>query len=189
MDAKCSSNLSPFAVIATSTLRPSVGEFLRSASPALTTELRVLRQVACRLQAVVRQRTRLLNQLHQLLALAYPELALLTKKLSAGWVLELMHRYPTAALLPQADEAQLAAIAYLPQKHIPTLLQQARSSIASLSDDTTAELVRDQVRQLRDVFARQKRLEKLLVVYVMSYCQTGCCAVGLGAFIVTVLSR
>jgi hypothetical protein len=42
-------------------------------------------------------------------------------------------------------------------------LQQARSSVASLSDDTSAELVRDQVRQLRDVFARQKRLEKLLV--------------------------
>ena len=133
------------------------------ASPVLSTELRTLRQVACRLQAVVRQRTRLLNQFHQLLALAFPELALLTKKLSAGWVLELMHRYPTAPLLAQADEASLAAIAYLPKKHLPTLLQQARSSVASLTDDTTAELIRDQVRQLRDVGARQKRLEKLLV--------------------------
>jgi transposase len=133
------------------------------ASTVLSTELRTLRQVACRLQAVVRQRTRLINQFHQLLALAFPELALLTKKLSAGWVLELVHRYPTAALLAQADEAGLAAIAYLPKKHLPTLLQQASSSVASLSDDTTAELIRDQVRQLRDVFARQKRLEKLLV--------------------------
>src|SRR6185369_10036267 len=49
------------------------------ATPALGMELRLLRQVAGRLQAVVRQRTRLINQLHHLLALAFPELGLLTK--------------------------------------------------------------------------------------------------------------
>src|SRR5205823_908858 len=36
-------------------------------------EQRTLRQVAGRLQAVVRQRTRLINQLHHLLALTFPE--------------------------------------------------------------------------------------------------------------------
>src|SRR5262249_50662862 len=51
-------------------------------APVLSAQLRGLRQVACRLQAVVRQRTRLINQLHQLLALCFPELALLTKDLS-----------------------------------------------------------------------------------------------------------
>jgi transposase len=50
----------------------------------------------------------------------------------------------------------------LPHQHIDTLLEHARSSIASLDDDTVAELVRDQVRQLRDVGARQKRLENTL---------------------------
>ena len=43
----------------------------------MSAELRTLRQVAGRLQAVVRQRTRLINQLHHLLALSFPELALL----------------------------------------------------------------------------------------------------------------
>ena len=131
--------------------------------PALPAELRTVRQVASRLQAVVRQRTRLINQFHHLLALARPELALLVKDLSAGWVLELVHRYPTAPLLADANEVLLADIPYLPKKHIPTLLQHARASVASLTDDTTAELIRDQVRQLRDARARQKRLEKLLV--------------------------
>jgi transposase len=42
------------------------------------------------------------------------------------------------------------------------LLEQARTSIASLHDDTMAELVRDQVRQLREANARQERLETLL---------------------------
>src|SRR5262249_62424688 len=40
----------------------------------LSQELRILRQVAGRLQAVVRQRTRLCNQFHHLLALTFPEL-------------------------------------------------------------------------------------------------------------------
>ncbi|HZY83461.1 MAG TPA: transposase [Gemmataceae bacterium] len=129
----------------------------------LSQELRTLRQVAGRLQAVVRQRTRLLNQFHHLLALTFPELALLTKDLAAGWVLELVHRYPTAPLLAAATPAGLATIAYLPDKHVAPLLEQARCSIASLAGATAAELVREQVRQLRESGARQKRLENLLV--------------------------
>jgi hypothetical protein len=67
--------------------------------------LRTLRQVAARLQAAVRQRTRLVNQFHHLLALTCPELALLTQDVAAGWVLELVHRYPTAPLLAAAGPA------------------------------------------------------------------------------------
>jgi transposase len=129
----------------------------------LSLELRTLRQVAGRLQAVVRQRTRLINQFHHLLALTFPELALLTKDLAAGWVLELVHRYPTAPLLATATTTDLVNIAYLPDKHVASLLEHARTSIASLDGAISEELVREQVRQLRDVGARQKRLENLLV--------------------------
>jgi transposase len=129
----------------------------------LSQELRALRQVAGRLQAVVRQRTRLLNQFHHLLALTFPELALLTKDLAAGWVLELVHRYPTARLLAAATARDLGEISYLPDKHVTALLEHARASIASLDGPTAAALVREQVRQLRDSSARQKRLENLLV--------------------------
>jgi transposase len=128
----------------------------------LPVTLRTLRQVAGRLQAVVRQRTRLINQFHHLLALAFPELALLTKDIACGWVLELVHRYPTATLLAAASSDDLQNIPYLPPAQVEGLLQHARSSIASL-DDPIAELIRDQVRQLRDARARQKRLENLLV--------------------------
>ena len=84
--------------------------------------LRSLRQVAARLHAVVRQRTRLINQLHHLLALAFPELALIVHDIAAGWVLELVHRFPTARCLAAATEAQLADVPYLPERHIPALL-------------------------------------------------------------------
>jgi transposase len=134
-----------------------------AASAPLSAPLRALRQIAGRLQAVVRQRTRLINQLHHLLALSFPELALLLKDLSKGWVLELIHRYPTASLLAAASPEDLDAIAYLPTRHIESLLQHAQTSIASLCGAAVEELVRDQVRQLRDTTARQQRLEGLLV--------------------------
>jgi transposase len=134
-----------------------------AATPLLPAPRRLLRQVAARLQATVRQRTRLINQLHQLLALALPELALIIKDISQGWVLELLHRYPTAARLACASADDLAGIPYLPDERIAALLAAARSSIASLSGSLIEELVRDQVRQLRDVGARLQRLEGLLV--------------------------
>jgi len=129
----------------------------------MSAPLRTLRQVAGRLQAVVKQRTRLINQFHHLLALTFPELALLSNDIAAGWVLELVHRYPTAPLLATATPDDLAAVPYLPHKHIDALLQHARASVASQSGAAMEQLLRDQVRQLRDTTARQKRLENLLV--------------------------
>jgi transposase len=128
----------------------------------MSDELRTLRQVAGRLQATVRQKTRLVNQLHHLLALTFPELALLIKDITLGWVLELCSRYPTAKLLAAASADDIGQIPYLPDKRVEALLEHARTSIASLDDDIVAELVREQVRQLRDARARQLRLEKAL---------------------------
>jgi transposase len=133
------------------------------ASAVLSLEQRLLRQVAARLQAVVRQQTRLINQLHHLLALVFPELALVTKDITLGWVLELLTRYPTAQRLSSASDADLANIPYLPHGRIADLLTGARASIASLAGPAAEELVRDQVRQLRDGRARQKRLENSLI--------------------------
>jgi transposase len=129
----------------------------------LSAQQRTLRHVASRLQAVVRQRTRLINQFHLLLTSTFPELALLAKDIARGWVLTLCERYPTAKLLAAASAQDLGQIPYLPENLIDPLLEHARTAIASLEGDTVAELVRDQVRQLRDVRARQLRLEKTLV--------------------------
>jgi transposase len=134
-----------------------------AAARPMTDELRTLRQIAGRLQATVRQRTRLINQLHGLLTLTFPELALCVKDISLGWVLTLCDHYPTAKTLAGATAADLQNIPYLPHARIDALLSHAKSSIASLDDDLVAELVRDQVRQLRDCRARQFRLEKTLV--------------------------
>jgi hypothetical protein len=81
-----------------------------SPEKALSPELRRLRQVARRLQAIVRQRTRWIKQFHHLLAVTFPEWALLTKDLAAGWVLERVHRYPTAQRLAAATQIDLGNI-------------------------------------------------------------------------------
>jgi transposase len=130
--------------------------------PTVSAERRRLRHVALRLQAVTRQRTRLVNQLHQLLARAYPELAMQVQDVTAGWVLELVTRYPTARLLAQATASDLEAVPYLPHSRIDDLLAQAHDSVGSLDGELAEQLVRDQVRQVRDSIARQKRLENLL---------------------------
>ncbi len=128
----------------------------------LPRQFHLLRQIAGRLHAVVRQRTRLVSQLHHLLARAFPELATLVNDLTVGWVLELLQRFPTAANLAAASKDELEAVPYLPHERCARLLEQARASVGSLAGTLEEELVRDQVRQLRDANARQKRLENLL---------------------------
>jgi transposase len=61
-----------------------------------------LREIVQRLQGQVRQSTRLTNQLHNLLARVFPELALLAADLKARWVLQLLAQYPTPGRLARA---------------------------------------------------------------------------------------
>ena len=80
---------------------------------------------------------------------------MLVKDITAGWVLELLTRYPTAKLLAQATSGDLEAVPYLPHARIDELLSAARDSIGSLDGELAEQLVRDQVRQVRDCRARQ----------------------------------
>jgi transposase len=132
-------------------------------TPPLLPPMRLLCQIASRLESQARQCTRVVNQLHNLLARTFPELALLVSNLRAGWVLALLDRYPTAARLATARATTLERIPYLPHEHIATLLEHARASVASLTGPAAEELVRDLVQQTKDAHVRHQSLEKLLV--------------------------
>src|SRR5580693_6788966 len=80
-----------------------------------------------RLESQARQGTRVVNQLHNLLARSFPELALRVSDISAGWVLALLDQYPTAAKLARARTSALEKIPYLPHEHIEPLLASART--------------------------------------------------------------
>ena len=132
-------------------------------TPPTPPELHTLREIASRLESHTRQITRLVNQLHNLLARVFPELAVVVSDLSAVWVLELLARYPTPQRIAAARRRSLEAVRYLPHDAIDTLLHWAKQSVASLTGANAETLVTMQVAQLRDALGFKKRLETLLI--------------------------
>ena len=99
------------------------------ATTLLSAKQHLLGQIASRLESQARQSTRVINQLHNLLARTFPELALLVHDISAGWVLALLDHYPTAAKLGRARTSALEKIPYLPCERIAEILASARTSL------------------------------------------------------------
>jgi transposase len=125
-------------------------------------EFLVLREVVSQLESQTRQTTRLINQLHNLLARVFPELAVCVKDLSAQWVLKLLTRYPTPQRLIRARPEALAEIPYLKVEKGAELQEAARHSVGSLQGEIAATLVREAVREITLSQTIEKRLEKLM---------------------------
>ena len=111
----------------------------------------LLREVAGRLQAQVKQTTQAVNRLHNLLARVFPELATLTDDISAAWVLRLLDKYPTAERIAPAHLASLQKIPYLPSDRAQALHQAAgnRWLATRPRGRNPRPRSRDQVRQAR----------------------------------------
>ena len=132
-------------------------------TPGVPKEFYALREIASRLEAQIRQSTRLTNQLHNLLARVFPELACVVSDLAAAWVLHLLQKYPTPDKLCRAQDASLMAIPHLSLEKADPLRALAKSSIGTLTGEVAEELVRTLVGQLQQSRAAKDRLEKLLV--------------------------
>jgi transposase len=132
------------------------------ATPAPTTPMILLREVLGRLQAQVKQTTRAVNRLHNLLARVFPELATLTDDIEAGWVLQLLRRYPTAERIAVARLTSLEKIPHLSSEQAQALHQAAGQSVASLRGPVAEALVGDLVTQLRNSQSAERSLRKLL---------------------------
>jgi transposase len=135
---------------------------LPAASPAVPPEMALLREIASRLQAQVKQATQAVNRLHNLLARAFPELATLADDFAAGWVLELLDRYPTAERVARARLTSLQQIPYLPPDKAEPLRQAAQQSVASLRGEVTEALVRELVSGVRQCLGHEEKLRQLL---------------------------
>jgi transposase len=126
-------------------------------SPAMT----ILREVAGRLQAKVKQSTQAINRLHNLLARVFPELATVTDDLTTSWVLQLLDKYPTAQRLGLARLASLQQIPYLAPEVAEQLHLIAQQSVACLSGEVAEALVRDLVAQVRYTQQAEDQLRRL----------------------------
>lgn len=131
-------------------------------TPCTPDEFALLREIAGRLQAQIKDTRRAVNRLHNLLARAFPELATLTTDLSAEWVLTLLSRYPTAERVAAARLDSLKKIPFLKAEKAEAIHQAARQSIASLRGALAEQLVRQLVGHVRQGRQNEKELEALL---------------------------
>ena len=132
------------------------------ATPAPSAPMILLREVAGRLQAKVKQTTQAVNRLHNLLARVFPELATLTDDIAVGWVLRLLEKYPTAERIAAAHRSSLEKIPYLSAEQAEALHQAAGQSVASLRGTVVEALVRDLVTQVRHSQHAEENLRQLL---------------------------
>ena len=123
----------------------------------------LLREVAGRLQAQVKQSTQSINRLHNLLARVFPELATLANDFSVGWVLQLLDQYPSAERIGQARLTSLEKIPYLPADKTEALHQAAQQSVGSLRGPLAETLVRDLVAQVRLAQHAEQKMRQLLL--------------------------
>lgn len=125
-------------------------------------ELRALRDVAGRLESQTREVTRHINQLHNLLARVFPELATIVRDIGARFVLELLKKYPTPARMARARLSSLEAIPHM-RKHVARRIHEAAStSIACVTGETAETLVESLVEQVCFSQKQRRRFGKLL---------------------------
>jgi transposase len=132
-------------------------------TPQLTPEILTLQEVASRLEFQVKQSTRQVNRLHNLLGRVFPELATLQNDLQAHWLLRMLDKYPTAERIAKARLNSLTAIPHLNKKKACQLQEAAKESVAAERGKIMEELVRQSVRGLLQSLDAEKQLEKLLL--------------------------
>lgn len=127
-----------------------------------SSEILALREVTSWLQSQGTDCTRAINQLHNLLARVFPELATIVKNLAGTGILHLLGKYPTPEDIARARIGSLQRIPHIKPELAERLQQAARISVASLRGEVAAQLVRHHVQQLRLRLKAKRQLERLL---------------------------
>ena len=120
-----------------------------AATPHNPPEFQQLRDAVALMESSAKQRTRLINQLHGLLARVFPELAVHVTDLSANWVLSLLEKYPTPDKLARAKPETLIKIPHLAADMAETLRAAAAQSTGSNCGPIAAELILQKVHAIR----------------------------------------
>lgn len=131
-------------------------------TPSTPAGFQSLREIVQRLEGQTRQSTRLTNQLHNVLARVFPELATFVTDLQAAWVLQMLNQYPTPAQLARCRLASLTAIPHLSEDKAQPIRQAAAVSVASFTGDAAAALVQQLVAQLRQSAAICSQLKEFM---------------------------
>jgi transposase len=109
-----------------------------------------------------KQKTQLLNQLESNLYAANPEVLGYCKNGVPNWVLSVLARFPTAAKLAKAKKSSLVLIPYVTEKKAKELIQIAKKSVASATDQITAQIIKATTKQIRQLAKSIEAQEKIL---------------------------
>ena len=129
-----------------------------------------LRRVASRLEGQTKQSTRLVNQLHETLSGSFPELATLISDLTAGWVLQLLEKYPTSQRIAAARLGSLEKVPFIPEGMAEKLQNAAKTSVGTLDGDVAEALITELVSEMRHSLrqARRSCAAKVTISFVVS---------------------
>jgi transposase len=114
------------------------------------------------IQMLIKQKTQLSNQLDKILYQANPELMVYWRNQIPNWMLHLLHHYPTAQRLAQADAKEVAQISYISYKKAHTLIERAKESVASTTDTVTEHLIKSLVQEILHQQSSIDQQKKLL---------------------------
>lgn len=150
----------------------SVAEYLISHPEKVVYEqydqLATLRKQWSFVKMLTKQSTQLLNQLESLVYTANPEVLKYCKDGVSGWVFKLLKQYPTATKLAKAKRSSVARIPYLSADRAEQLIENAKNSVASSSDDITAQLITATVKQI----CQLKKTIKVQTNIMADHCST-----------------
>lgn len=106
------------------------------------------------------------QRLQTLLVAAHPDLVRFCRYGLPGWILLLLDRYPTAALLARAKVATVDAIPHISSERAAELIENAKRSVASMTDAATAATIRLLVARYNDTQAciDQGRADLLAII-------------------------
>lgn len=121
-----------------------------------------LRKQAKFISILTKQRTQLFNQLETIIYSAYPDILTYCRDNTPDWVLSFLQQYPTAAHAAQAQVADVAKIPYVTKQRAQQLIHEAQNSVASATDEISAQLISTMVGQIRQLNTTIKKQTKSL---------------------------
>ncbi len=131
-------------------------------SPVVPKKFSALRATVSALESEAKHRTRLINQLHSLLAHGFPELAKYVTDIDKGYCLALLLKHPTAKKIAAAKLETIMAIAHMKEDLAKTLHEAAKTSTASASCEIHQSLTSNKVREILDSKEKSAQLLKLM---------------------------
>jgi len=109
-----------------------------------------------------KQRTQIINQLHSLLYASHPQLLKHCRDVINQWILKLLIQYPTAKQLSRARISTVAKIPYLSERRAASLVNDAKRTVASSTDNISAQLIKNISSKLLDIESEISEQFKLI---------------------------